>query len=40
MRAYIVINLIGTILGKFDTENEAHEFADGLKCFCYVEEEV
>jgi hypothetical protein len=35
---YIVVNLVGLILGEFDTENEAHEFADGIKHFCYVEE--
>jgi hypothetical protein len=35
---YIVINLIGQVLGEFETENEAHDFADGLKNFCYVEE--
>ena len=36
---YIVVNLVGEVLGRFDTENEAHEFANGLKHFCYVEEE-
>jgi hypothetical protein len=35
---YIVINLIGQILGEFNTEEEAHNFADGLKNFTYVEE--
>ena len=36
---YIVVSLVGEIVARFDTENEAHEFADGLKYFCFVEED-
>lgn len=35
---YIVIDLEGKILGRFRHENEAHQFANSFKTFCYVEQ--
>jgi hypothetical protein len=35
---YIVVNLVGEVLAQFNNENEAHEYANSIKHFCYVEE--
>jgi uncharacterized membrane protein len=38
MIKYEVINLLGETLAVFDTEEQAHIFADYQKNYCYVEQ--
>lgn len=37
MKAYDVINLLGEVLATFNSENAAHDYADTLINYAYVE---
>ena len=37
MKTYDVINLLGEVLANFDNESAAHDYADSLKNYAYVE---